>query len=227
MNQKKTEDAVSPVIGIMLILVVTIVIAAVVAAFAGGLGIDVEPAPATAVDIVSVSSGETKDIYKKSIVGATENMGLDITTMHVVKTYTCPDTNKPFAQEDLQTIIDPVTGTFALTIINQEFYNKYVQEVHTGTRFEYAPSITISSLHGDILDLSKVSVKVYYSDEKFLEQQNTLSGTLTPGNKITIPLNAETNDAGVGVINNMNSRVDVVVYYGNHIIADAENLKVR
>ena len=34
----KKEDAVSPVVGVMLMLVVTIVIAAVVAAFAGGLG---------------------------------------------------------------------------------------------------------------------------------------------------------------------------------------------
>ena len=35
---KKKEDAVSPVIGVMLMLVVTIVIAAVVAAFASGMG---------------------------------------------------------------------------------------------------------------------------------------------------------------------------------------------
>lgn len=226
MNQKKTEDAVSPVIGIMLILVVTIVIAAVVAAFAGGLGMDVEPAPVTAVDIVSVSSGETKDRYKTQIVGANVETGFDMTTMHVMRKYSCPETNTVFAQEDLQTV-DPVTGTIALTIVDQELYNKYAQEVYDGTEFKYAPSITISSLHGDILDLSKVSVKVYYSDEKFLEQQDTLSGTLTPGNKITIALNAEKDGNGVGVINNMNSRVDVVVYYGNHIIADAENLKVR
>ena len=48
---KKKEDAVSPVIGVMLMLVVTIVIAAVVAAFAGGLGSDVEMAPTAALDI--------------------------------------------------------------------------------------------------------------------------------------------------------------------------------
>ena len=39
---KKKEDAVSPVIGVMLMLVVTIVIAAVVAAFAGGLATETE-----------------------------------------------------------------------------------------------------------------------------------------------------------------------------------------
>ena len=42
---KKKEDAVSPVIGVMLMLVVTIVIAAVVAAFAGGIATDTEPTP--------------------------------------------------------------------------------------------------------------------------------------------------------------------------------------
>lgn len=34
---KKTEDAVSPVIGVMLMLVITIIIAAVVSVFAGGV----------------------------------------------------------------------------------------------------------------------------------------------------------------------------------------------
>ena len=53
---KKKEDAVSPVIGVMLMLVVTIVIAAVVAAFAGGLGSDVEMAPTAALDIEAYSS---------------------------------------------------------------------------------------------------------------------------------------------------------------------------
>ena len=57
LNQKK-EDAVSPVIGVMLMLIVTIVIAAVVAAFAGGLGSDVELAPLTALDIDAYVDGK-------------------------------------------------------------------------------------------------------------------------------------------------------------------------
>ena len=57
---KKKEDAVSPVIGVMLMLVVTIVIAAVVAAFAGGLGSDVEMAPTAALDIDVTSDGKVK-----------------------------------------------------------------------------------------------------------------------------------------------------------------------
>ena len=61
MNLKeRNEDAVSPVIGVMLMLVVTIVIAAVVAAFAGGLGSDVEMAPTAALDIDVFSNGKVK-----------------------------------------------------------------------------------------------------------------------------------------------------------------------
>ena len=54
---KKKEDAVSPVIGVMLMLVVTIVIAAVVAAFAGGIATDTEPTPSVVL---------TADVYKSS-----------------------------------------------------------------------------------------------------------------------------------------------------------------
>lgn len=49
--KKQNEDAVSPVIGVMLMLVVTIIIAAVVAAFAGGLATDAEPVPAAVLDV--------------------------------------------------------------------------------------------------------------------------------------------------------------------------------
>ena len=58
--KERNEDAVSPVIGVMLMLVVTIVIAAVVAAFAGGLGSDVEMAPTAALDIDVYADGKVK-----------------------------------------------------------------------------------------------------------------------------------------------------------------------
>lgn len=47
---ERKEDAVSPVIGVMLMLVVTIVIAAVVAAFAGGIATDTEPSPSVVLN---------------------------------------------------------------------------------------------------------------------------------------------------------------------------------
>lgn len=49
--QKRSDDAVSPVIGIMLMLVVTVLIAAVVSAFSTGLVSDVEPAPHALISI--------------------------------------------------------------------------------------------------------------------------------------------------------------------------------
>lgn len=42
---RKSEDAVSPVVGVMLMLVVTIIIAAVVSAFAGGMGTSQKSVP--------------------------------------------------------------------------------------------------------------------------------------------------------------------------------------
>ena len=51
MKKSNKEDAVSPVIGVMLMLVVTIVIAAVVAAFASGMGADVEATPTAVLGV--------------------------------------------------------------------------------------------------------------------------------------------------------------------------------
>ena len=59
---KKTEqkdDAVSPVVGVMLMLVVTIIIAAVVAAFAGGLATSTETAPNAVLDVQIFSAANT------------------------------------------------------------------------------------------------------------------------------------------------------------------------
>ena len=55
MTRKKSEDAVSPVIGVMLMLVVTVVIAAVVAVFATGMVEDTEPAPIAKLDVKIIS----------------------------------------------------------------------------------------------------------------------------------------------------------------------------
>lgn len=45
MTKTKREDAVSPVVGVMLMLVVTIIIAAMAASFAGGLSANEKIAP--------------------------------------------------------------------------------------------------------------------------------------------------------------------------------------
>ncbi|MFA5294816.1 MAG: type IV pilin N-terminal domain-containing protein [Methanoregulaceae archaeon] len=48
---ERKEDAVSPVVGVMLMLVVTIIIAAIVSGFAGGLAGGTEKAPQAAIDV--------------------------------------------------------------------------------------------------------------------------------------------------------------------------------
>ena len=51
MIAKKSDDAVSPVIGVMLMVVITVVIAAVITIFATGVVTDTEPAPVATFDI--------------------------------------------------------------------------------------------------------------------------------------------------------------------------------
>ena len=63
MRRTEKEDAVSPVIGVMLMLVVTIIIAAVVAAFAGGLASDTDAADSA---IIKLDSYDMATVNQKS-----------------------------------------------------------------------------------------------------------------------------------------------------------------
>ena len=63
---ERKEDAVSPVIGVMLMLVVTIVIAAVVAAFAGGIATDTEPTPSV---VLNADVYNTNEVVVQSLSG--------------------------------------------------------------------------------------------------------------------------------------------------------------
>ena len=94
MKKANKEDAVSPVIGVMLMLVVTIVIAAVVAAFATGMGDDVESVPSAALKATIVDSSSGDLLYLNSISG--DRIDLNKVTVIVYKsgsklaTYTNP-----------------------------------------------------------------------------------------------------------------------------------------
>ena len=74
MTRKKSEDAVSPVIGIMLMLVVTVIIVAVVASFANGMVEDTETAPMAKLDVQIYSQHNVKssvydmDTYEQIVV---------------------------------------------------------------------------------------------------------------------------------------------------------------
>jgi|GEM_PF-6995229 len=71
---KKSDDAISPVIGIMLMLVVTIVIAAVVAAVASGVMTETEPAPTAKLDV---------RIYSDHVAYAMGSVPVYAPTMHI------------------------------------------------------------------------------------------------------------------------------------------------
>ena len=61
---KERESAVSPVVGVMLMLVVTIIIAATVSAFAGGLVGTTDKAPQAAFDVkILVKYGQYSDNF--------------------------------------------------------------------------------------------------------------------------------------------------------------------
>jgi FlaG/FlaF family flagellin (archaellin) len=62
-DHEKNEEAVSPVVGVMLMLVVTIIIAAVVSGFAGGLASGAKSAPQLTMDVVIKNTGYAASSY--------------------------------------------------------------------------------------------------------------------------------------------------------------------
>lgn len=95
------ESAVSPVIGVMLMLVVTIIVAALVSSFSGGLSDSAEPAPTTAFDISIRAGDEVGNGVKSNAPGpAPECVVLTMVSgdtlssadLQIITTYTVPET---------------------------------------------------------------------------------------------------------------------------------------
>lgn len=96
-------DAVSPVVGVMLMLVVTIIIAAVVSGFAGGIGGTSQAAPSVSLD-VSVSAASTAMSRYVMI----ENLGgesLNTKDLRIISSFTCPDAVMKTAVENAGKVI--------------------------------------------------------------------------------------------------------------------------
>ncbi len=78
--KQMNETAVSPVVGVMLMLVVTIIIAAVVSAFAGGLASDQSKAPQATLDVTpvvqAINDTDTTNYEPDYSAGFTANNGL-------------------------------------------------------------------------------------------------------------------------------------------------------
>ncbi|NLB01261.1 MAG: type IV pilin [Methanomicrobiales archaeon] len=99
----ENEHAVSPVVGVMLMLVVTIIVAAIVSSFAGGLGDTADPAPTTAFEI-SMRAGDAigKDVAANStapgpapecvVLTMLAGETLNSRDLKIITTYTVPET---------------------------------------------------------------------------------------------------------------------------------------
>ena len=232
MIRTKSEDAVSPVIGVMLMLVVTIVIAAVVAVFASGVGADAEPAPATILTVTNVqeeqklvSTGKdkfrsyiSKDI-RNQLMGAGEGavlefdgLKLKIITGRVVtesgeELFETDENGNPIYTEPKAAYKDWLYKNVPSNQIDKENVEGFVKY---GT-------LTISSKAGETLNTEKLSVKVYDRAGELAAEmpQNTLSGTLNPGDSVVIPLDEI-----------KSTMFKVVILYGEHVVT-TEELTVR
>jgi flagellin-like protein len=81
------DDAVSPVIGVILMVAITVILAAVIAAFVLGLGDSSDPAPQVSFDYdydktgehldVTVQSGDTFEAGNIQVVAGGDSVGLD------------------------------------------------------------------------------------------------------------------------------------------------------
>ena len=241
MIRTKSEDAISPVIGVMLLLVVTIVIAAVVAAFAGGMGVDVETMPATVLEIDGLSDSR----YEKVTSYSESQAFLDDKALSSNRLVTTKLDKTSRPGETYYQYYEKSTGIVFAEYLKGQNYNIVAvgdSEEAVKLRETYLTFgtkdvkkedrvLTLSSLHGDVLDLSKVSIKITKSfDEggasgpyEYEMPKNTLSGTLSPGNTVSITLpnaNVDTTKIKSGHV------VEVAVYYGEHKIAEEEKLRV-
>lgn len=263
MIQKKSEDAVSPVIGVMLLLVVTIVIAAVVAVFASGVGADAEPAPTTVLDVVDIcdegystvsslegtepvtvwnfywddvitdkrneiyyADGEAAALgFYDRVMANTGEVFEYLGAQMYYKDGVFNINNKPMAGQER------IVYANAVNTPEFELVSEYcvVNQVIDGGTFEPV-IVTIDCLAGDILNKEKLSIKVYDSNGVLaaVKNQNSLSGTLNPGDTLAIQVDElltnpdDPNDFNAVV---EGDKVEVFVLYGEHVIVSKE-LKV-
>ena len=266
MIRKKSEDAVSPVIGVMLMLVVTIVIAAVVAVFAGGLGTDVDTAPVTVVDISDISGGytEMQEVYDMNSNFEWGTNCFSYQGDDGVEYYFKMDLSKYINEKPDDSMVEGVdylgnyelnfdtwelectsyykldngieglqSSTFAKydsnglnpTGSNTELQNEFLTTVMEEQDID-EKTVTLNCLHGDSLDLSKISIQVTCKD-RFGEYviktpRNTYSGTLSAGDTKKLQLADDPNIWKIyeGI------EVDITIFYGDYVLVTEEKMTV-
>ncbi|MCK8519630.1 type IV pilin [Methanoculleus sp. 7T] len=115
MNFKQNEEAVSPVIGVILMVAITVILAAVIAAFVFGMSGNIQTTKSVAATAKQVGS----DIVI-TYQGGTDNPSLNYLTMDVVgkKTYTMGVSGSTQATEPTGTTSSlkvPVGSTFTFS----------------------------------------------------------------------------------------------------------------
>jgi len=106
-NHSRRDDAVSPVVGVMLMIVVTVVIAAVVALFATSVTTSSEPAPVAVIDM-NASAGTPAEINNKLVMSTRGGDPLDLTKLKVTVTINDGDDGTVYKGLDK----NPVVGQF-------------------------------------------------------------------------------------------------------------------
>lgn len=143
------ECAVSPVIGVMLMLVVTIIVAALVSSFSGGLSDSAEPAPTTAFDISiragdEVGRGATSNgpgpapecVVLTMVSGDTLNSA----DLQIITTYTVPDTYNGVPLANAGKIIKhTLDGAIGQTDVWDENSDPFVSQVNGYAGITLAP----------------------------------------------------------------------------------------
>lgn len=173
-TKNHNESAVSPVVGVMLMLVVTIIIAAVVSAFAGGLTTGEKKAPSVAIEThitntgMFTSSGMTMTMKSASEAIPTKDVKL-VTSWSTTCKYTkTDDPGNPTGS--CATVGAAITGgnTTIAGVNNTKFYNYNAHTAPYGIGpgakawglYQDAPTV-VEGLYGNYSLVSGTSMRAY------------------------------------------------------------------
>lgn len=172
---KSSGDAVSPVVGVMLMLVVTIIIAAVVSAFAGGISGTQEKAPQAAID-VKIGYGD----------GGMGMYGYGMTFEHLsgdsiqtkdlaIITYYTNESGHTYRHEQTATseMTDTAYGSFRVPFLN-DMRDGYA----TGAPSKWFGNFTWKT--GDILDVGGGYGEMGIADLLGINDNSTIHGIADP-----------------------------------------------
>jgi hypothetical protein len=179
---KKKDDAVSPVVGVMLMLVVTIVIAAMVSAFAGGLGSNQEKVPQASIVAKEVVIQGVRDTDSSAPPGGAYGEG-----------FARPDQGETNAAPDIYVLFQH-NGGDSLNLDRVEMHLSKLSEPQVGTLISRAltpqtgPNLVASqSTNGATIGDKSLISGFSQSWSKYLEKYPDKTSTvITPGDQFVL-----------------------------------------